>query len=171
MNIIYARNTQGYIGKENQLLYNFKKDMVFFREKTTGNTLIFGYRSFMEIGKPLKNRKTIVIVDKKRQYNQMEGVKYVSTIQEAIEVYNKEPFGELFVCGGKSIYDDVFKNYHEQIKKIFETVVLSHDIGDTKVSFDTSSFRLASKIKEVDKDRCSEKYYNIVFKTLEKNCL
>lgn len=38
-----------------------KADMKFFREYTTGKTIIMGYKTWISIGKPLPNRLNIVI--------------------------------------------------------------------------------------------------------------
>lgn len=49
------------IGKGNELIWHFHSDMRFFRETTTGNTVIMGRKTFESLPKVLPNRRNIVI--------------------------------------------------------------------------------------------------------------
>ena len=51
------------IGKDNGLLFHISKDMKFFKEHTTGNTIIMGRKTLESLpgSKPLPNRTNIVL--------------------------------------------------------------------------------------------------------------
>ncbi|MDF2486067.1 MAG: dihydrofolate reductase region, partial [Herbinix sp.] len=59
--LIAALSKNYVIGNQGVIPWKIKGEQKRFKELTTGNTVIMGKRSFEEIGKPLPNRKTIVI--------------------------------------------------------------------------------------------------------------
>ena len=60
---IVAVDEKWGIGKKNDLLFRLPLDMKYFREKTLGKTVCMGYNTLLSFpeGKPLKNRKNIVL--------------------------------------------------------------------------------------------------------------
>ena len=91
------------IGKNNSLMFKIPADMKFFRETTTGKTVVMGsntLRSFPE-GKPLKNRNNIVLWPggEKR-----EDCLVVETLEELFAEIKKYPPDEVFVIGGAMMY-------------------------------------------------------------------
>ena len=59
--IIVAVADNYAIGKKNQLLWILPGDMRYFRETTTGSTVIMGWMTFQSIGRALPKRHNIVI--------------------------------------------------------------------------------------------------------------
>ena len=59
--LIVAVADNGAIGRRNALLWNLPGDMKYFRQQTTGNTVIMGWMTFQSIGRPLPRRRNIVI--------------------------------------------------------------------------------------------------------------
>ena len=49
------------LGKDNDLIWHFKEDMAFFKETTTGSSIIMGRKTFESLPKALPRRKNIVI--------------------------------------------------------------------------------------------------------------
>ncbi len=89
------------LGFGNNLLWNLKKDMKFFRKHTMHNVVIMGYKTFQSIGKPLPNRINIIL---KRNKIDIEGVEVVNSVNEALNLakeYNKK----IFIIGGGQIYN------------------------------------------------------------------
>src|SRR5688572_32196524 len=58
---IAAVDRQGAIGKGGKLPWHYSADMKFFRETTTGHAIVMGRKTWLTIGKPLKNRLNIVL--------------------------------------------------------------------------------------------------------------
>ena len=52
INIIVAVDENLGIGKDNQLLAHIKSDLKYFKEKTTGKTVVMGYNTYMSL--PIK---------------------------------------------------------------------------------------------------------------------
>ena len=59
--IIVAIGKNREIGKGNKLLWHIPEDLKNFKEITTGKTVIMGRKNFESIGRPLPNRKNIVL--------------------------------------------------------------------------------------------------------------
>lgn len=49
------------IGKNNQLLWHMPADLKFFKQTTSGHTVVMGRKTFDSVGRPLPNRRNIVI--------------------------------------------------------------------------------------------------------------
>lgn len=99
--IIAARSINNVIGKGGKILWKIKGEQAQFKELTTGNVVVMGRRSFEEIGKPLPNRKTIVVLNNKV----FEGENFltVSSVKEAIDMAGDE---NVFIAGGYGLYKE-----------------------------------------------------------------
>ena len=58
---IVAVDRKGAIGKRGKLPWHYSSDMKFFRETTTGHAVVMGRKTWLTLGKPLKNRLNIVL--------------------------------------------------------------------------------------------------------------
>ena len=98
MNLIVATDKNWGIGKNNDLLFHIPKDMKFFRETTTGKTVIMGRKTLESFPnkKPLPNRRNIVLT-RNRDYT-IEGAEVIYDISE-LNTPN-----DAFVIGGSEIY-------------------------------------------------------------------
>jgi dihydrofolate reductase len=61
MNIIVAVAKNNAIGKNNNLLWHIKEDLVYFKKTTLGATVVMGRKTFESIGKPLPGRRNVVV--------------------------------------------------------------------------------------------------------------
>ena len=59
--LIVAIGKNNEIGKNNQLLWHIPEDLKNFKKITTGKTVIMGRNTYESIGRPLPNRKNIVL--------------------------------------------------------------------------------------------------------------
>lgn len=101
ISIIVAVGKNNAIGKNNRLLWNLPEDMKHFVKITTGHTVIMGEKTFQSIGRPLPNRKNIVVsLDKNFQ---ALGCEISNDFFEVLNKY-KNVEEEVFVIGGGMIY-------------------------------------------------------------------
>lgn len=100
MNLIVAVDKNWGIGKNNDLLFSIPKDMKFFRETTTGKTVIMGRNTLESFPnkKPLPKRRNIVITSNTSY--EIDGAEIVNSIDEAVKIAPDDAF----VIGGSSIY-------------------------------------------------------------------
>ena len=101
LSIIVAISENNAIGKNNQLLWHLPADLKHFKALTTGNTIIMGRKTYDSIGKPLPNRRSIVIT--RSTDLEIEGVEVVNSLAHAIELC--KPDEEAFIIGGAEIYE------------------------------------------------------------------
>jgi len=125
ISIISAIGKNNEIGKKNELLWNLPADMKHFREVTSEHTVIMGQKTFESIGRPLPNRRNIVITLDKNYLR--HGVDIVYSVEELDTLLKKEndesirqaQGEEIFVIGGGQIY----KLFIEKADKLYITHV------------------------------------------------
>ena len=104
MKIIVAADSRWGIGKNNKLLVSIPSDMRFFRETTSGCTIIMGRKTLESFpgGRPLKNRRNIVLTSDPNCV--VPGAEVAHSVQEALELIRDEAPDRVFCIGGGSIY-------------------------------------------------------------------
>ena len=99
LTIIVATDQQGGIGIDNTLPWKLPEDLAHFKRLTTGHPILMGRKTFDSIGRPLPNRRNIVITRNAEWCH--EGVEAVSSVQAAIALLDG---AEGYVIGGAEIY-------------------------------------------------------------------
>ncbi|MFM2089452.1 MAG: hypothetical protein RLZZ237_4321 [Pseudomonadota bacterium] len=99
LTIIVATDQQGGIGINNTLPWKLPEDLAHFKRLTTGHPIIMGRKTFDSIGRPLPNRRNIVITRNSEWRH--EGVEAVSSVEAAVALLDG---AEAFVIGGAEIY-------------------------------------------------------------------
>ena len=114
---IAAVDRKGAIGKGGKLPWHYSSDMKFFRETTTGHAVVMGRKTWLTIGKPLKNRLNIVL-SRDTDIEPQESLVVFSDIDSVLS-FNKSLTTDLFVIGGAQIYEA----FREHIEKWIITEV------------------------------------------------
>jgi dihydrofolate reductase len=100
---IAAVDRQGAIGKGGKLPWHYSADMKFFRETTTGHAVVMGRKTWLTLGKPLKNRLNIVL-SRDASLEPQESLLVFSDIDSVLSL-NESLSTDLFVIGGAQIYE------------------------------------------------------------------
>ena len=101
ISLIAAIGRNNELGKGNTLLWKLPADMQHFVKITSLHTVIMGRKTFESIGKPLPNRKNIVIT---RDANyKKEGVEIAHSLSEALDIVGNND-EEIFMIGGGELY-------------------------------------------------------------------
>jgi len=114
---IAAVDRKGAIGKGGKLPWHYSADMKFFRETTTGHAVVMGRKTWLTIGKPLKNRLNIVL-SRDTDIDPQESLIVFSDIESVLS-FNNSLATDLFVIGGAQIYEA----FREHIEKWIITEV------------------------------------------------
>ena len=101
ISLIAAIGKNNELGKGNTLLWHMPADMKFFRETTSLHAVVMGRKTFESLGRPLPNRKNIVIT-RDVKYKK-EGVEIVHSLSAALDLF-RDQNEEIFVIGGAEIY-------------------------------------------------------------------
>lgn len=96
--IIVAMTPNRVIGKNGQIPWKISGEQKQFKELTTGQTVVWGRKAFDEIGKPLPNRKTILVSSTKKI--ETENCTTISNLEDLL----KNNTGDLYIAGGAGIY-------------------------------------------------------------------
>jgi dihydrofolate reductase len=100
---IAAVDREGAIGKGGKLPWHYSADMKFFRETTTGHAVVMGRKTWVTIGKPLKNRLNIVL-SRDSNIEPQESLIVLSDVEGVLSFY-RSLTTDLFVIGGAQIYE------------------------------------------------------------------
>jgi len=101
ISLIAAIGRNNELGKDNTLLWHLPADMKHFKDTTALHAVIMGRKTFESIGKPLPNRKNIVIT-RDVNYKQV-GVEIVHSLAEALDLFPDQN-EEIFIIGGAELY-------------------------------------------------------------------
>jgi dihydrofolate reductase len=110
---IAAVDRKGAIGKRGKLPWHYSADMKFFRETTTGHAVVMGRKTWLTIGKPLKNRLNIVL-SRDASIEPQESLLVFSDIESVLSLSNSLTT-DLFVIGGAQIYEAFLAHIEEWI--------------------------------------------------------
>jgi dihydrofolate reductase len=122
ISLIAAIGKNNELGKGNTLLWHMPADMKHFKDTTALHTVVMGRKTFESIGKPLPNRRNIVIT-RDADYK-MPGVEVAHSLSGALDLI-KDKDEEVFVIGGADIY--------KQTMPIADKLYITHiDASDSK---------------------------------------
>lgn len=115
MDAIVAVYSDWGIGAKGTQPVVLKADRKLFRELTDGAAVIVGRKTLEDFpgGKPLKNRRNIVV---SRRDIQIEGAELAHSLEEAVELVGDE---RCFVIGGAS----VFQQFYPVLDRVYVTKI------------------------------------------------
>jgi len=147
--IVVAASLNNVIGDKNRLIWRQSSDLKRFKQITLNKTVIMGRKTFESIGRPLPNRRNIII---SRQKNEIDGCEIVSSIEEAL---TKD--SDIYILGGGEIYE---KTIH-LADKILLTLIHSEFEGDTFFPEIDSSWKKISE-EHFKSDSMNEYDYSFI---------
>jgi dihydrofolate reductase len=100
ISIIVAMSENRVIGRAGDLPWHISADLKRFKRLTVGHTIVMGRKTYDSIGRPLPERRSIVI--SRNSDFSAEGVEAAATLDDALRVTADED--EVFIIGGSSIY-------------------------------------------------------------------
>lgn len=150
--IIVAMSKNRVIGDSNTLIWHLPEDLKRFKQLTTGNAIVMGRKTYESIGRPLPNRRNIIIT-RDKDYS-IEGCEVVNSLEEAFLITGSN----CFVIGGGEIYKQSL-SYSE---KIYLTLIDKDFEGDTEFP------EINSEWKEINKEDFESSGFNWSFIEYER---
>ncbi|MDC1110555.1 dihydrofolate reductase [Gammaproteobacteria bacterium] len=162
---LVALSNNFVIGVNNELPWKLKKDLQHFSSYTQNKVIVMGRKTYESIGRPLPNRKNIVISS---SLNAQEGIEIVSSLDQGIEVAKqwnkaKAKIEEIVLIGGGYVFEES-KN---MVNKLILTRVDCDIVGDVfypKIDF-SSWEKISVELFEQD----DENEYDFSIETFVKN--
>ena len=132
---IVAMSENRVIGNGNKIPWHLPDDFKWFKKVTIGNVVVMGRKTFESIGKPLPNRKSLILTRHPRhlinahpevfgEYKEWRGGKHLHRayqlhltkiqgpreddiyIFNSLDILNPNDFPtDIFICGGAQIYE------------------------------------------------------------------
>jgi dihydrofolate reductase len=148
ISIIVAAADNNVIGANNGLLWHIPADLKRFKSLTTGHAIIMGRKTFESIGRPLPNRRNIVVSS---SLQSLSGVELSSSLHAAVALAQSNgEDSEVFIIGGGSIYRQALP----LSQRIYLTRVHASPAGDTYFPpIDTVTWQL---VASSDMLRCEQ---------------
>ncbi len=112
--LIVAYDKNRLIGIGDQLVWDIKEDLEHFKKETLNKTILFGDVTFKGIGRPLPNRKTIILTLDTTFTYEHENVEVCYDMNEILERYHNNEKEEVIIAGGATIYK-LFLPYVDEI--------------------------------------------------------
>jgi dihydrofolate reductase len=103
---IVAVDRNGAIGRGGQLPWHYSSDLKFFRQQTTGNACVMGYKTWLTLKKPLPGRLNLVL----SRQSDIAAQPSLLLLRDKAEVLALLPYlaCDLFVIGGLQVYETFF---------------------------------------------------------------
>lgn len=171
ISIIVAFADNRAIGRDNRLLWHITEDLRYFKGITGGHTIIMGRKTWESIGRPLPNRRNIV-VSRSLAESKIPGVEFYSSFEGAVAAasipkdsgQHDNSKEEIFVIGGGEIYREAIP----VAQKIYATLVHT-TIEDADTFFPKINLSEWNEIHRESFQRGEKFEYPFEFVVIERN--
>ncbi len=144
--LICAISKNNVIGKGNKLPWDIPEDLKRFKELTSNNWIVMGRKTFDSIGRPLPNRKNLVL--SKNKNLKIDSVEVFNSRDEIIKLYKEsKDQKDLFIIGGTYIYE-LFLEYCDYLYITFVDMNFNGDAFFPEICWD--EWQLISEEKKYD---------------------
>ncbi|MFD1360516.1 dihydrofolate reductase [Lentibacillus salinarum] len=152
--LLAAMDRNRVIGYRNDLPWHLPNDLKFFKQTTTGYPIIMGRKTFEAIGRPLPNRKNIVLTKQPDQFP--EGIEVIRDIEAVLDWNDASPAELFFVIGGETI----FKQFLPYADRMYITWIDDVFQGDTYFpDFSKQAWQLTTEKKGEKNPKNPYDYY------------
>ena len=160
--LIAAFDKNNAIGTKGNLPWHLSSDLKNFKKITTGNSIVMGRKTFDSIGKPLPNRKNIVLT---RNINwQQKNITIINNPKEIFKTCKNEK--EIFVIGGEEIYNVFLPIATKMILSYVNTEVKFADAFFPK--FNEKNWDLIEESNPIKEENDEYDYRILIFKKSNK---
>lgn len=129
------------IGHDSNIPWHIPEDLKRFKNLTTNNTVVMGRKTFDSIGKPLDNRRNIVL---SRKFKDIKNVEVIDDIEQ-LELNSDS---DIYIIGGYNVYSMFIKNcdlvYLTVVYGTFNCNCYFPDILDNMMLIDASEKMFSS---------------------------
>ncbi len=133
ISIIAAVSQNNVIGINNKIPWHIKEDLIHLKNLTLGKTVIVGKNTYISMegyyeksGREMPGKKYLILSND-ISYSPKRSNAYTGSVQEAFENAKKDSENEVFVIGGKM----VFETFLPLANKMYITKILKDYEGDT----------------------------------------
>ncbi len=133
ISIVVAYANGRVIGRGGKIPWRLPDDSRYFKRITTGHTVVMGRKTFESIGRPLPQRRNIVLT--RGNDIHLAGIEVVHSQQEVLAL------DDVFIIGGEAVY----RQFIDVADRLYITVIALDTEGDTFFpAWDLQDFTLVS---------------------------
>ena len=129
ISILVAMNQDLLIGVNNDLPWKLQDDLEHFKNYSLNKPIIMGRKTFESIGRPLPNRKNIVVSSSMRE---QDGIMVFKNLNDAIafsKKYNEENnIDEIILIGGAKVFAEGLKQTTKLVISWVDTSSIEGDV-------------------------------------------
>mgnify|MGYP000285154411 FL=1 len=156
---LVAVSNNNVIGKDNDLPWKLKRDLQHFKNYTTGKTIVMGRKTYESIGRPLPNRRNIIISSTIRS---IDGAEVFSSLEAALEALKHED--EIIITGGSYLFNDTTDIVNKLVITFVDT-----SIEDGDVFYSDIDYKKWNLVEESFFQKDSENEHDFSIKVYEKS--
>lgn len=156
---LVAVSNNNVIGKDNDLPWKLKRDLQHFKNYTTGKTIVMGRKTYESIGRPLPNRRNIIISSTIRS---IDGAEVFSSLEAALEALKHED--EIIITGGSYLFNDTADIVNKLVITFVDT-----SIEDGDVFYSDIDYKKWNLVEESFFQKDSENEHDFSIKIYEKS--
>ena len=156
---LVAVSNHNVIGKDNDLPWKLKRDVQHFKNYTTGKTIVMGRKTYESIGRPLPNRRNIIISSTIRS---IDGAEVFSSLEAALEALKHED--EIIITGGSYLFNDTTDIVNKLVITFVDT-----SIEDGDVFYSDIDYKKWNLVEESFFQKDSENEHDFSIKVYEKS--
>lgn len=156
---LVAVSNNNVIGKDNDLPWKLKRDLQHFKNYTTGKTIVMGRKTYESIGRPLPNRRNIIISSTIRS---IDGAEVFSSLEAALEALRHED--EIIITGGSYLFNDTADIVNKLVITFVDT-----SIEDGDVFYSDIDYKKWNLVEESFFQKDSENEHDFSIKVYEKS--
>lgn len=122
LSLIAAVARNGVVGVDNRLPWQLPEDLRYFKATTTGRTIIMGRKTYDSIGRPLPQRRNIVVT--RNLAWRADGVETAPSLAAALALAGE--VDEVFLIGGAMLYAEAIG----VADRLYLTEIAADIVGD-----------------------------------------
>jgi len=138
VSMIVATGQKNEIGRNNQLMWHLPDDFKWFIRHTKHKTVVMGRNTMNSLGKPLKNRRNIVLSSSNEGI--IDGFEHFVSLSHVLEILRDEE--EVMIIGGAQLYNSALplsnRIYLTRVDALFDdadTYFPNLNVDDWEVSY------------------------------------
>ncbi len=107
------------IGYDNKMPWHLPDDLKRVKQLTTNHTIVMGRHTYLSLGKPLPNRRNVVLT-RDQSFN-APGIEVIHSLDDIAELE-----GHVFIFGGQNLYEQTM----DMVDDMYITVIEEKYMGD-----------------------------------------
>ena len=145
--LIWAQDQNGGIGKEGKLPWHISEDLKNFKKITSGFPVVMGRKTWESLPfKPLPGRRNIVLSSRT-----IKDVEVYNSIEKCCEKLMQDSIKKIFVIGGQSIYESFYSK-----ASALHLTIINEDVEGIDTFFPISLDSIKENFQEIDRFQLSK---------------